>query len=162
MAITEKVYVGGGVGVFIVEFEAGDPLTSDDAATVPLDYISVPFGPILDRHMPGWRAKSLYLATSILPGDGLQVADGTNKTGPYAVGCAGHTQAANVWTFNTVLDLNSDSTPAVELALIASTDADGQLDAANAYRVMVVVAPKRNGLKSPFGSLPEVATASGV
>ena len=162
MAIIEKVFAGDGTGIFLVTFEAGDALTADDAASVPLDYISVPFGPTLDRHMNGWNAKSLFMAASILPGDGLQVADGTNLTEPYAIACGGHSKAGDVWTFDTTIDLNLNPSPAIELALIASTDADGQLDAANAYRVMVVVAPKRNGLKSPFGSLPEVATASGV
>jgi len=162
MAIIEKIHVADGVGVFIVEFEQGDPLTSDDAATVPLDYASVPFAPILDRHMAGWSAKSLFMAASILPGDGLQVADGTNLTEPFAIACGGHSKAGDVWEFDTTIDLNKNPEPAIELCLIASTDADGALDAANAYRAMVVIGPKRNGLKSPFGSLPETATASGA
>ena len=162
MAIIEKVFAGGGTGVFIVEFEPGDPLVADDAATVPMDFASVSFRSTLDRHMNGWNAKSLYLATSIMPGDGLQVAVGTNKTGPYAVGCAGHSIAGDVWTFDTTIDLNLNPSPTVELDLIGSIIADGKLDAGSAYRILVVVGPKHGRDKSAFDSLPQTATANGA
>ena len=112
--------------------------------------------------MPGWRGRSLYLATSIMPGDGLQVADGVNMAGPYVVASCGHTKAGDVWTFSTATDLNKNPEPTVELDLIASTIADGVLDEDSAHRILITVGPKHGGDKSPFDSLPQTAVASGA
>jgi hypothetical protein len=170
MATVELIHVspdgayGGPTAAFLVSFEAGDTLVDDDAAGAGvMDSASQAMGPTFDEYIPGWRTMNLMMAASLMPGDGLAVPDGTNVAEPLAVASTGHSLATSTWTFNTVLDLSTDSTPGVELNLIASTDADAALDAADAWRIMVNVFPKQNGMRpAVFGSLPETATANGA
>lgn len=170
MATVEMIHVspdgayGGPTALFLVSFEAGDALVEDDAAGGGLlDSASQAMGPTFDKYIPSWRSMRLMMSASLIPGDGLAVPDAANVLEPLAVASTGHSLATSTWTFNTVLNLNSDSTPGVELNLLGSTDANAVLDAADAWRIMVNVFPQHNGLrKAVFGSLPETAIGDGT
>lgn len=168
MATVELIHIspdgayGGPTAAFLVSFVAGDTLTADDAGVVPMDFATQAMGPAFDQFIPGWRTMNLMMAVSLMPGDGLAVPDGTNVAEPIATASTGHVLATDTWTFTTVLDLNTDTTPTAELDLIASTDAGGGIDAADRWRIIVNVFPQQNGIrKAVFGSLPETATADG-
>lgn len=164
MATVTKYHVDrdADVGIFIVQFATGDTLVADDASTVPMDYASASLRSALDLHMPGWRSKELTATALLLPGDGLALPDGTNKAAPIPVAAMTEDETSDTYTFASTIDLRTDNTPAAILGLIASTDADAALDAAEIHRVVVIVGPRRPGhQKASFTSLPETFTADG-